>query len=304
MKMRHATPSWWTLLSGTLLAALTMGISSVSAQISVSMEPVKKMYVVHEPTTVKVSIVNRAGRDLVLAGRGNSSWLTFDVTDSKGRLASSVRGTGIEPVLIPAGQQLTRTIAVNEYYSMGQLGLYRIRASAYFSQLDQYFSSTTETVQISEGREMWSQVVGVPEGQEGAGEFRRYSLLSFNNGSSRHLYVRVQREPSGGTLTTYSLGKLIVVRDPEWTVDSSNRLHVLHQGAPKTYAHTVVGANGEVLSREIYREQVGNRPRLSPDGVGDITVVGGVSDREARENPMGGLSVKKLSDRPPGLPRP
>jgi len=285
------------LLAATLWFAL---VSGASAQLSVVMEPAKKLYVAYEPVSVTVSITNRAGRDIVLASRG-TSWLSFQVTDSAGNMVSPGGNTAFEPVIIPAGQMLTRKINVNSMYPMGQKGIYRVSASVYFPQLDRYFQSQPTTLQISDGRELWRQVVGVPEGREGEGTYRRYTLLSFNTGSERLLYVRVQDDRSGAVFTTFSLGQFIAVRDPEWTIDSENRLHVLQLGAPRTYAHTVIDVDGQIVAREVYREGNGTRPQLVPSGTGDIVVAGGVSETEANRSPLG-PAIHMISERPEGLP--
>ncbi len=288
---RWAVPLlWFGLLAGA------------QAQLSVTLQPNKKLYVAHEPVSVTVSITNRAGRDIVLAGRG-TPWLSFNVTDSNGNLISPSGPNQFDPVIIPSSQMLTREIAVNSIYPMGQKGLYRLSASVYFPQLDRYFQSHPTTIQVSDGRELWQQVVGVPPGREGEGTYRRFTLLSFNTGSERHLYVRVQNDRSGAVLSTFSLGQFIAIRDPEWTIDSENRLHVLHLGAPQTYAHSVIDIDGKVVSRDVYRERAGSRPQLAPSGVGDVIVTGGLSEQEASRNPLG-PSIRMLSERPEGLPRP
>lgn len=272
------------------------------AQMSVTMEPTKKLFVAYEPVMVTVSITNRAGRDIVLASRG-TSWLSFNVTDSNGNLLSPAGPTGFDPVMIPAGQMLSRKIKVNSMYPMGRKGLYRVSASVYFPQLDRYFQSQPATVQISDGRELWQQVVGVPEGREGEGTYRRYTLLSFNTGSERLLYLRVQDERTGSVFATFSLGQLMAIREPEWTIDGQNHLHILQLGAPRTYAHTVVDVDGQVVARKVYYEANGQRPQLAPTGTGEIVVSGGISEEDANRNPLG-PSIHMISERPQGLEGP
>jgi hypothetical protein len=196
---------------------------------------------------------------------------------------------------------LARKINVNSMYPMGQKGIYRVSASVYFPQLDRYFQSQPTTLQISDGRELWRQVVGVPEGREGEGTYRRYTLLSFNTGSERLLYTRIQDDRSGAVFATFSLGQFIAIRDPEWTIDNQNRLHVLQLGAPRTYAHTVIDVDGQIVAREVYREGNGTRPQLVAAGAGDIVVSGGVSEEEATRNPLG-PAIHMISERPEGLP--
>ena len=285
------------------VAGLWLGLTGASrAQMSVTMEPTKKLFVAYEPVTVTVSITNRAGRDIVLASRG-TPWLSFSVTDSNGNLVSPGGSTSFEPVMIPAGQMLSRKINVNSMYPMGQKGIYRVSASVYFPQLDRYFQSQPSTIQISDGRELWRQVVGVPEGQEGEGTYRRYTLLSFNTGSERLLYVRVQDDRSGAVFATFSLGQFIAIREPEWTIDGQNQLHILQLGAPRTYAHTIINVDGQIVARKVYYEATGQKPQLAPTGTGEIVVSGGISEEDANRNPLG-PAIHMISERPEGLAGP
>lgn len=288
-------PVWLVVASGIWLWAA----GPVGAQISVSLEPSKKLYVAYEPVTVTVSITNRAGRDIVLASRG-TPWLSFNVTDSNGNLVSPGGPTSFEPVMVPAGQMLSRKINVNSMYPMGQKGIYRVSASVYFPQLDRYFQSQPYTIQVSDGRELWRQVVGVPEGREGEGTYRRYTLLSFNTGSERLLYVRVQDDRTGAVFATFSLGQFIAIREPEWTIDGQNQLHILQMGAPRTFAHTVIDVDGQVVSRQVYYEAGGRRPQLAPTDTGEIVVAGGISEEDATRNPLG-PAIHMISERPEGL---
>lgn len=285
------------------LAALFTFAPRAEAQISVQMKPEKKIFVAYEPLNMIVSITNRAGRDVVLSGPSGSSgsWLSFEVSDSKGYLVSPKRVINFEPVIIPAGQTLQRTIPINRAYPMARKGQYKIRGNVYFPQLQKYFNSREETIQVSDGREIWHQVVGVPQGREGEGTYRRFSMLTFSNGAQKQLYVRVKQQENSAVRATYSLGPVIMVRNPEFTIDSENRLHSLHMAAPRTYAHTVIDVDGAVINREIYREDV-DRPKLAAAGVGDVVVVGGVSEKESASNPID-ADVRRLSERPKGMPR-
>lgn len=287
-----------------LLAAAGASIFAprAAAQISVTLEPTKQIYVAHEPVYAVLTITNRAGSDVVLRGPGNAPWLAFEVIDSQGHLVSPSKNVDYEPVIIPAGQTLQRKFAINQTYSMSTKGLYRVRANVYFPNLKQYFNSKQNTIHVSDGRELWHQVVGVPSGREGEGTYRRYTLLTFTNGTEKNLYIRVHDERTGAVYATFSLGQVIMVRNPERTIDQQNRLHLLHMGAPRTYAHTVIDVDGKVVSRDIYREDGGNRPQLAPSGVGDVVVVGGISQAEDEANPLD-ADIHRLSQRPGGLPR-
>lgn len=286
---------------GALLALSLFLLPDAQAQLVVSMKPMKKLFVAYEPVEMEISILNRAGRDVVLAGKGATPWLNFQITYDSQHLISPQESTGFPPVMVPAGQALSRTIALNHLYPMTRQGLYRIQASVYFPQLDTYFNSAPETIQVAEARELWHQVVGVPEGHEMAGTYRRYVLMTFNDGARKLLYVRVQDEKSGTVRTSFSLGQVIMIRPPEWIIDVQNALHVLHTGAPHTYAYTVIDVDGKVLKREAFHEEEGSRPKLSASNDGSVLVIGGISEQQARQDPLH-AEVRKISERPEGLP--
>ena len=289
-------PVLW--LGATLVSLL---LAPAQGQVVVSMKPVKKLFVAYDPIQVEMSILNRAGRDIVLSGKGSTPWLSFQITDESGHLVSPEGSADFPPVMVPAGQALSRTVALNHLYPMTRQGLYRVQASVYFPQLDNYFNSQTEAIQVAEAQELWSQVVGVPEGNEKAGTYRRYILLTFNNGSQKLLYIRVQDEKTGTVRTSFSLGQVVMVRPPEWIIDVQNTLHVLHMGAPRTFAYTVVDIDGKMLKREVYHEEGSSRPKLSSANDGAVVVVGGVSDQKIRQDPLH-AEVRKISERPEGLP--
>lgn len=289
-------------LLASLAVALLLLPQQASAQIGIAIEPSKTTFVAYEPINVTVTINNRAGRDVVLRGAGERPWLSFQVNDGNGNMIGGYRAAPkFEPVLIGAGQTLRRTIAVNNYYPMTQQGMYTLKATVYFPPLDQLFSSEVKKLQVSDGAEIMRQVVGVPDGLPGAGSYRRFSMLTFNSGSDKTLYLRVQNETTGAVLSTFPLGQIITVRQPEWTFDKENRLHILHMGAPKAFAHTVVDATGQIVARDVYREHNGTRPSLINPGTGDVIVQGGISDVEEKQGVLS-ADIHPLSERPPGLP--
>lgn len=289
------------------LVGLAIFTEKSQAQINVRLQATKQTYVAYEPIEAVLSITNRAGRDIILNGptsagqQTGASWLTFEIKDNDNHLVSPKRVVRHEPVIIPAGQTLQRKFMINQSHPMSREGLYRVRASVYFPNLKKYFPSQEVTLNVSDGRKIWSQVVGVPEGRTGEGGYRRYTLLTFASGAAKELYFRLHDEQTGGVRTTYSLGSVILVRNPEAQVDSNNRLHVLHMIAPRTYAHTVLEVDGKVANRDIYREDA-QRPRLAASGIGDIVVINGVPESEANASPLD-ADVRRLSERPQGMPR-
>ena len=162
---------------------------------------------------------------------------------------------------------MTRKINLTSRFPVHDFGAYHVRANVYFPDLNKFFYSTTKVFQVADARPIWQKTVGVPAGMPGAGEARTYSLLSSRLLDHSALYVRVENKETGAVYTTYSLGRIIASDDPQAEIDRMNQLHVLHCAAPRSWAYSRVGVNGELLGRSTFLETK-TRPRLrhAPDG--------------------------------------
>lgn len=284
-----------------MLAALVYA-GQVHAQLDVQFTPSKKTFIAHEAITGVLRLTNNAGRDIVLGGKAGRSWLDFQVTDGRGHLLPTRRDAVAQaPIVLRNNQPYEFTVIVNQNYSMGETGLYRVKPNVYFPPVDRYFSTPVISIQVTDGRPFWSQPFGVPPGREGAGTYREYSLINFANLSQKELYVRLTDKSSGQALTTFSLGRMLTVHPPTYGVDSQNRMHVLHMVAPKAYAHVVVDVDGQMLSRELYYEKDADRPKLVTISDGMLGIYGGMTAEE-HDTPYEEREFRKLSELPPGMP--
>ena len=53
---------------------------------------------------------------------------------------------------------------------------------------------------------------------------------------------------------TYSLGRAIAFEEPQTEIDHANQLHVLHCSAPRAWAYSRIGLNGELLAHSSFME--------------------------------------------------
>ena len=300
------------ILTTVSIAAFLGLATDATAQLMVELKLNKNLYVAYEPINAQVTVSNRAGRDIVLGGPANSSWLSFDVATDQGDpiLPAATRPIASSTVL-GAGKSLTVNVSLGKHYALGLPRNYRIKANAYFSGTGQYMTSRPNLFGVTTARKIWEQVIGIPRGKPGAGSYRHYSLLVFRDTQRTLLYVRVRDQATKRVLATYSLGRLIEVRDPQATIDGNNRLHVLFLGAPRTYTHKVIDYGGETLLADIYKDG-GGAPQLLLDSTGKVTVRGGAiyNPSVARpSDPFGGSSsggssktLRRLSERPEQMP--
>ncbi len=274
------------------------------AQISVDLELDRSIYIAHEPITGKLTVVNRAGRDLIFGDSNGRSWLDYSITDSRGNLVSPIQASsGVKPVMIASGQTHQMKVVVNDIYPMSQIGTYRVTTTVSFPQINRVFQSKSLTVQIVEGTPLWNQIVGVPEGYPGAGTYRIYELLTYFHGTrQKALYFRLKDNTTGRAIRTFSLGDYLNVRPPAKAIDRSNQLHILHMTAPQQYYYTLVDLDGEVITREKYFEAKSSRPELITLPSGEVELRGGITEEQSK-SPYEKREFRRISERPPGMPR-
>jgi len=282
------------------LAALFFLAATAHAQIQVELKFKRLQYIAHEPVIASIKITNLAGRDVDLHDDSGQRWFGFEVTAGEGRLLAPFKSETAEPALhVEADKTITRKINLTPVFPVHDFGTYRVRANVYFADLNKYFYSQTKVFQITDARAIWQKTVGVPDSMPGAGEVRTYSLLSNRFPDHTSLYVRVENKNSGVVYTTYSLGHVIAFDEPQAEIDSANQLHVLHCAAPRSWAYSHIGLNGELLAHSIFMETK-TRPRLRHTAGGAIAVSGGKLDAPAP--PSARSPAPKLSSRPAGPP--
>lgn len=289
---------------------LTIGFGafqSVSAQISVTIEPERHVYVAHEAVTVIITVVNRTGKDITLRGPAPGiGWLNFTVSDAKGVNITPRRGAPIAgPEVLSSSAPLRFSVNLNEVYPVNRFGVYRASASVYNPDSNaadpamRYSSSATTAIRIDEADPVWQELATTPDG------LQRYSLLKYRDMDKTLLYFRLMDEKTGMIRRTYKLGSMVQFLRPQAVLDSSGNLQVLYQAAPRQFLHVSIGSDGEFLKQQVYDEEKGDRPKLMQNSSGQVTVSGGVDpDLRKRQNreKLGEMSrIRKLSDRPPGF---
>jgi len=257
-------------------------------------------YIAYEPVVVTLSITNLAGRDIDLHNADGQSWLGFEITGSEGQPIAPISAeNGQAPLKIEAGQRVTHQINLTPLYPVHDFGTYHVRTNVYFSDLGKFFYSPTRVFEVTDARPIWQQTVGIPNGVAAPGNVRTYSLLTNRFPDHTSLYVRVQDKDSGIVYATYSLGRAIAL-EPQTEIDHANQLHVLHCSAPRAWAYSRVGLNGELLAHSSFMETK-TRPKLVRSGNGEVAVRGGTIESPAAQRSRG--TAPKLSARPPEPPK-
>jgi len=274
-----------------------LGIATpLRAQVLVDLSIKRTLYIAYEPLLATVRITNLSGNRLLLADVDGKKWFGFKIETLDGRpIPPADPDYQIQPIQIESGESISRTVNLTELYPLSDFGSYRINASVYSAELARYFSSPPLTVEITEGRLIWEQSVGVPTTDGGAGGTRTISLLTHRLPAHTDLYLRIEDKTAGLVYCTHRLGDFIAYGKPDIALDSLNNIYVLQNASPRLFIYSKVGLDGKILDRVSY--QSGKvRPQLKRTADGEISVIGGMAfDPNATPTPA---VIPKLSDRP------
>jgi hypothetical protein len=286
-----------------ILALLALLAPSLHAQVNVRLDIPRYLYVDYEPVVATVAITNMTGRDLTLKDHAPDKWFSFEIMNQQGSpIPPRAQDYHLEPLTIPVGQTVKRKLNLVSLYPVTDYGSYHVRAVVYVADNDKYYASNGAAIEISEGRTMWQQTVGIPDGQESAGQNRAYSLMSFRQPKDNMLYARIEDHDAGIVYGTLPLGRLIQGYNPDVQVDASSQLHVLQMVAPKEYVYTRLGPNGQVLGQQDFMD-LKTSPRLKRTTGGDVSVIGGLEVKDVDPKTTAAAPTgPKLSDRPAGMP--
>lgn len=272
-----------------------------AAQLQVSLQMNKTHYVAYEPVLATVTIANRAGKDIILGDANGRGWLTFNVDMIGGNPILPYAGEPRpQPKVLGAGKALRETFSLGRYYPVGSLGNYQVRANVYFSEFGQYIASNVKAFAITDGNALWEDQIGINVPGRPT-SYRKMSLLSFQEDDKMTLYVRIREEQTGRVLATYALGRLVLQREPQATLDAENRLHAFFLSGPKYYRHIIISPDGEKISEEIYEVKGSSIPELKITDTGRVRVAGGLLFDPSRPAAPQEV-VRRLTDRPPGVP--
>jgi hypothetical protein len=279
-----------------LLAGL---LSSAHAQLEVSLEMKRNIFMRGESIEATVIVRNLAGKDVMLRDGNGNQWFGFEIMKGKDTPIPPRGEYRNEPQMIMSAGTVRRTVDLLRLYPVNEYGTYTVRAAIFFQDTGKFVASAPLKVDISEGRKLWTQTVGVPPSKEGAGEYRVMTLLSFQQPKQMTLYARIEDEGTGASYGTYPLGPMVGSTTPGHEFDGDNTLHVFHMAGPSQFALSKIGVNGEWLGQTMWHSEKG-RAFVRRNSDGRMVVVGAT---RAVDKPVAGPEVPRLSDRPFAIPK-
>lgn len=283
-----------------ILVLLIALMSTAHAQLEVSLNLKRNMFIRGEPLEATVVIRNLAGKDVMLTDTDGERWFGFEIMKGEGNLIAPHSGEYKNaPQVLLSGATMRRTVDLVRLFPVNEYGTYTVRAAIYFQEAGKYIASAPVKLDISEGRKLWSQTVGVPASKDGAGDYHVVSLLTFPHPKQMMLYVRIVDEKTGTIFGTYPLGRYLGGGELGHEFDRDNTLHVLHMVGPSQYYLSKIGVNGEWYPQTMWESAKG-RPLVRKKEDGRMVIVG--ATRSAEKLPAG-PEVPRLSDRPVTLPK-
>ena len=275
-------------------------LSQAGAQLEVSLEMKRNLFMRGEPVHATVTVRNLAGKDVMLSDGDNSHWFGFQIMKGSDSPVAPFSGDYKNaPQVLLNGGSMRRTVDLLKLYEINEFGSYSVRAAIYFQETGKYITSAPLKLDISEGRKLWTQTVGVPPAKDGAGEYRLVSLLTFPHPKEMFLYARVEDEKSGIIFGTYPLGRLLTGTAPGHEFDNDNTLHVFHMFGPGMHYLSKIGVNGEWSGQTVWQSGK-SRAFVRRREDGKMVIVG--ATRSSEKAPPG-PEVPRLSDRPLALPK-
>ncbi len=284
------------------LLVLSAFIRQADAQYMIQLKLDKATFLSEEAIRATVSMSNNSGADVVMGGRADSNWLQFHLEDSDGREHPPISVEVEEPFVFKAGASMQRQVLITDTHAVSEVGSHAITAVVYHAPTQNYYQSNRVRFTTTDVKPYWQQDFGVPQGQDDAGRVRRYSLHILRDDSGSKLYFRLTDERSQLRLATYSLGPVSLALDPTFTLDSQNRLQAFFLAAPQIFAHCILAPDGNVVSRQYYKEGENNRPSLATRS-GEVFVTGGIpyDPNAAQPATASDSTARRASQRPPGL---
>ncbi len=286
---------------GLVILLLLIFPTPSQAQIQVDVAFKRSLYMLYEPLICAVTITNLTGNTLSLADTPREKWFGFQIETVDGRPLPPIDPNyRNQPIEIGAGQRLRRLINLTPLFPLGEFGTYRVRATIFSAEIGRYFVSPQLNVEITEGRQLWQQTVGVPEGA-GEGKTRTFSILAHRLPRTTMLYLRVEDKEAGIVYCTTQLGRYITFGSPDVQIDGGNHIHILQNTAPKAFLYSYFNINGKVIKQQAY-QLVQSRPYLVRKEDASVAVTGGTPYDPKATPPE--QKLPKLSDRPVPLPTP
>lgn len=277
------------LLFPLVLAGSLFAMSSLRAQIAVSMVLNRKGYVRYERVLAKVGFRNYSGRTLAFgANKSLHGSVRFVVTGPDGRRVKIRKGSFnfMAGKILKPGATSEVVLPLSDMYDVSKAGSYSLHAVISHPSLPSAYKSNQTHFSVFNGIVVWKRSVGVPDVlNEHPGEkvkTRMVSILNFYDGLKKLYALKIEDDEY-----VYGVRRLQEDVDsamPTIEIDGLSKVHILIQISAKVFSYFVYDLNCNLITFERYKKDAGVNPRLLRNkDEGTVSIVGGVRAVNGRD---------------------
>ena len=245
------------IVKTALFVLLLTAFLPLNAQLVVSLTFNRTRYMIYEQIYACLTLRNDTGKPLLFGSRPEyTGFILFDIRDSSNRLIFPRKGAEISThgLLLAPGEIRRIVIPLQKYYDMGKAGIYSVYAYVSHNQLSKEFRSKAYLVHVSEGAEIWSRKVGLPDRDENdkkTSSTRKYSIRQMDAGREKYYYLRV--EDDGYVYAVTRIGMVHMFMKYDAKVDMLSRIHLLMPVAPRIFHYMLFNADGTNLESSYWK---------------------------------------------------
>ena len=272
-----------------VFAGSFFSVSSLRAQIAISMVLNRKGYVRYERVVAKVGFRNYSGRTLAFGStKALHGSIKFSIIGPDGRRVKPRKDSFnfMAGKILKPGATGEVVLPISDLYNVSKPGSYSLHAVISHPSLPASYKSNQTHFSVFNGIVVWKRSVGVPDVlNEHPGEkvkTRLVSILNFYDGLKKLYALKIEDDQF-----VYGVRRLQEDVDsamPAIEIDGLSKVHILIQISAKVFSYFVYDLNCNLITFERYKKDGGVNPRLIRDKTeGTVSVVGGVRAVRGRD---------------------
>jgi hypothetical protein len=261
--------------TGLLFCVLLFAsLGRLSAQVTVEIFTDQDEFLPGEAIPVVARITNRSGETMSFGHQ--KGWLKFAISAKEGFVAMRQGDIPIDnEFTLQSSEYANVRLNVAPYFQLDKTGHYKITATVSVPEWKKTFNSEPKNLDIIKGARVWQQEFGVPKTGDSNTEpqLRIYALQEANYLRSRLMLYAQVTDSDGRINSVTPIGPMLSFGQPEGKVDKNSNLHILYQNGPRSFNHSVVNPDCQLIKREFY--DYTSRPHMVADSNGNISIEGG-----------------------------
>ena len=276
-------------------ASLVSAFSQIDV-IDVAIKMRKKNHISGEHVKVDVLLKNRGAQDVRLHNKNGLNWLDFVITRNGGVEVPMAKRMLFADSVVPAGQQITRTVTLTLMYNLLKQGNYGIRARVLGpSDGAQPKFSRRDIFNVFGGSTIFKNQYGV---KAKPGKVVEYRIKKLTTPDGSNLYLQVYDPKKQEIVVTYWIGKYTGIHQVQVKADDAGYLHVLFPADAKLFRYWCFLDNGHPADQRLIKQGGKGIPMLLKRADGKVGVNNGtIHDAEAERKKR--MSNHNISQRPP-----